>query len=272
MGQTAFLETDHGRIAYRQSRADGPALLLIHGNSSCKEIFVRQFSDPRFSSWRLVAFDLPGHGQSDDAHSPQRSYTFAGYADAVRQVIERLGLGRPAVLGWSLGGHIGLEMIGLGMPVERLMISGTPPVRPDLESMMAGFNSDPESENLTAKRDFTDADAAIYATLTSHVEGKVEPHFLAMCKRTDGRARETMFASVLRGEPCDERALVATMSVPLAIVNGRDDVFLRPGYFDTLAYSSLWRRGVVRLEGAAHAPFLQQPEAFNALLKEFIEA
>lgn len=272
MHDPLFLETDHGKIAYRQTRTHGPALLLIHGNSSCKEIFVRQCSDPRFSSRRLVAFDLPGHGGSDDARDPERSYTLSGYADVAEQVIEKLGLGRPAIFGWSLGGHIGLEMIGLEMPVERLMISGTPPVKPDLESVMAGFNSDPESENLTAKRDFTDADAAIYATLTSHFEGKVEPHFLAMCKRTDGRAREIMFASILRGEPCDERRLVETMSVPLAIVNGHDDVFLRPDYFDTLSFGSLWKHGVVRLQGAAHAPFLQQPEAFNALLEEFVKA
>ena len=97
----------------------------------------------------------------------------------------------------------------------------------------------------------------------------LDPHLLAMCKRTDGRARETMFGSVVAGQALDEREIVATTLVPLAVVNGMDDVFIRPDYFDGLAWSSLWPEGVVRLAGAAHAPFLQRPREFNALLAKF---
>ena len=269
MTETGEIETSHGKIAYAQSRADGPAILLIHGNSSCKEVFSRQFSAPELSGFRLVAIDLPGHGESEDAADPAASYTFGGYAGMAREAAQELGLDRPVVFGWSLGGHIALEMIGGGFDARGLMISGTPPVKPELESLMAGFNIDPSAENLTGKRDFTEDDALAYATHTSAVDGVLDPHLLAMCKRTDGRARETMFGSVVMGQALDEREIVATTSVPLAIVNGVDDVFIQAGYFDGLAYSSLWPDGVVRLEGAAHAPFLQQPQRFNALLAKF---
>jgi pimeloyl-ACP methyl ester carboxylesterase len=57
--------------------------------------------------------------------------------------------------------------------------------------------------------------------------------------------------------------------VPLAVVNGADDLFVRHDYFGTIAYGSLWPRGVVTMEGAGHAPFLQTPGKFNALLAEF---
>ena len=78
-----------------------------------------------------------------------------------------------------------------------------------------------------------------------------------------------MFGSVVQGQALDERAIVATSTVPLAVVNGTDDVFIQPGYFDTLSYAALWPKGVVRVDGAGHAPFLQQPRTFNALLAEF---
>jgi pimeloyl-ACP methyl ester carboxylesterase len=78
-----------------------------------------------------------------------------------------------------------------------------------------------------------------------------------------------MFGSVVQGQALDEREIVATTTVPLAVVNGVDDVFIQAGYFDGLSWSSLWPEGVVRLEGAAHAPFLQQPQKFNALLAKF---
>lgn len=269
MTETGEIETSHGKIAYAQSRADGPAILLIHGNSSCKEVFSRQLSAPELSGFRLVAIDLPGHGESEDAADPAASYTFGGYAGMAREAAQALGLDRPVVFGWSLGGHIALEMIGGGFDARGVMISGTPPVKPELESLMAGFNIDPSAENLTGKRDFTEDDALAYATHTSAVSGVLDPHLLAMCKRTDGRARETMFGSVVMGQALDEREIVATTSVPLAIVNGVDDVFIQAGYFDDLAFSSLWPDGVVRVEGAGHAPFLQQPQRFNALLAKF---
>lgn len=272
MAETGSTETSHGRIAWMQSRGDGPAILLIHGNSSCKEVFSRQFSAPELAGFRLVAIDLPGHGESADAADPAASYTFGGYANMAREVAEALELDRPVVFGWSLGGHVALEMIGGGFDARGVMISGTPPVKPEPASLMAGFNIDPAAENLTGKRDFTEDDALAYATHTSAVGGVLDPHLLAMCRRTDGRARETMFGSVMAGQALDEREIVATTSVPLAIVNGVDDVFIQHGYFDGFACSSLWPQGVVRLEGAAHAPFLQQPQRFNALLATFAES
>lgn len=271
MAETGTIQTSHGQIAWTQSKADGPAILLIHGNSSCKEVFAGQLTAPELSAWRVVAIDLPGHGASDDAADPAASYTFGGYADMVTQAAAALGLSRPVVFGWSLGGHVALELIGRGFDAKGVMISGTPPVRAEPESLMAGFNIDPSAENLTGKRDFTDADALAYATHTSGVGGSLDPHLLAMCKRTDGRAREVMFGSVLQGRALDEREIVATTRVPLAVVNGVDDVFIRPDYFDGLSWSSLWPRGVVRVEGAAHAPFLQTPAEFNRLLAEFAQ-
>lgn len=269
MADSGAIETTHGKIAYAQSRGDGPAILLIHGNSSCKEVFAAQMAAPELAGWRLVAIDLPGHGASDDAAEPGRSYTFAGYAGVVEEVAAALGLDRPLVFGWSLGGHVALELIGRGFDASGVMISGTPPVKAELESLMAGFNIDPAAENLTGKRDFSDDEALAYATHTSAVDGVLDPHLLAMCKRTDGRARETMFGSVVQGQGLDEREIVATTRVPLAVVNGMDDAFIRADYFDGLAWSSLWPEGVVRLAGAAHAPFRQRPREFNALLAKF---
>jgi pimeloyl-ACP methyl ester carboxylesterase len=266
MSATHFVETGKGRVAVVDNHADAPAIVLIHGNSSCKEVFDNQFSDPALSAFRLVALDLPGHGASDDASTPESVYTLGGYSEAVSEVLQSLEVNRPTVFGWSLGGHIALEMYGRGVPFAAVMISGTPPVRPSLDSLMAGFNIDPNAENLTGKRDFTKADALAFATHISAVAGSVDPHLLAMCERTDGRAREIMFGSIAGGNFIDEVDIVRDMKVPLAVVNGHDDPFVRPEYFRTLAYGSLWEPGVLRLEGSGHSPFLQMPGDFNKLL------
>src|SRR5690606_39325848 len=89
----------------------------------------------------------------------------------------------------------------------------------------------------------TEADAIFYSTHTSAVDGVVAPELLAMCKRTDGRAREIMFGSVMQGHALDEQEIVATTTTPFAVVNGVDDVVIQAAYFDTLVHSSLWDRG-----------------------------
>ena len=273
MPDTIRLDTPFGTVAALDSGGNGRPLLLVHGNSACKEAFAPQFDAPELAGFRLIAPDLPGHGASDDASDPAAAYTFAGYATMLEHLIAALELDAPIIFGWSLGGHAALELAGRGKaPVAGVMICGTPPVTPTLDCLMQAFNIDPEAENLTAKRDFTEDDAQAYALHTGAVDGAVDPHLLDMVKRTDGRARETMFGSVVAGAPLDERQIVAKMTVPFAVVNGADDPFIKPEYFDTLTAPSLWADGIVRLPGAGHAPFRQTPAAFNLLLARFADA
>jgi pimeloyl-ACP methyl ester carboxylesterase len=70
-------------------------------------------------SYRLIAFDLPRHGQSSDAPDPSRTYTRPGLADATTELLEKLSIER------ARGGHIAIEMISrysgmLGLPRTRL--------------------------------------------------------------------------------------------------------------------------------------------------------
>jgi pimeloyl-ACP methyl ester carboxylesterase len=85
---------------------DGPEILFIHGVAQCHLSFRRQIASPLADRYRLIAFDLRGHGNSQkplDASLYQRSET---WADDVQAVIEAKGLRRPILVGWSLGGRV----------------------------------------------------------------------------------------------------------------------------------------------------------------------
>lgn len=122
-----FVDTAHGRLAYMESGGDGLPVLFIHGNSSCKEMFGRQFSAPMAWRYRFIAFDLPGHGKSSEAPEPAKTYSITGFADAAMALLEALKVERAAVMGWSLGGHAALEMMARWPGTVAGWITGTPP-------------------------------------------------------------------------------------------------------------------------------------------------
>jgi len=259
------VKTVSAEISVEDFGGAGPPVLLVHGNSASKTIFARQFESPLAQALRLIAIDLPGHGKSSDAFDPAKEYTIGGYAAAAVEVLEALGIARAAVFGWSLGGHVALDMIGRFPGLTGVMISGTPPIPAGPEGFGMGFKQTPLM-GLTGGRDWTDADADTFARASAR------PYASFMgddARRTDGRAREIMVADALSGGVADQRRIAETSSVPLAIVNGADDPFVNVGYFATVAYANLWDGQVFNLAGVGHAPFWEAPETFNPLLERF---
>jgi pimeloyl-ACP methyl ester carboxylesterase len=78
MSRQYTLATSHGSIAVEETGHGGLPTLLIHGNSSCRGVFRNQMEGPLAKNHRLIAFDLPGHGQSSDA--PDRPAAIRGPA------------------------------------------------------------------------------------------------------------------------------------------------------------------------------------------------
>ncbi len=191
------IETSHGRIAVKDSGAHGPAVLLIHGNSACKEIFARQFDSSLSARFRLIAFDLPGHGASSDAADPERTYHIPGYADVALELLRALRVEHAAVFGWSLGGHVGIELLARDqrdVRIAGLAITGTPPIGHNAADFAAGFLPSPHMD-LTGKDDFSDAEIEDYA---SSSVAEPAPFLVDAVRRTDPRARRLMMAAADR--------------------------------------------------------------------------
>lgn len=264
MSHPYTLNTSHGKIAVMESGRGDLPVLLIHGNSSCYGVFQHQMEGPLAEQHRFIAFDLPGHGQSGNAIDPVRTYTLPGFADATLEVLAKLGIDEVAMLGFSLGGHIALEVAAQFRGVRGMMICGTPPVGRD---MSVGFIPAPHMR-LGSQQQFTDEDVE---TFGHAIFGDKFPPFLREAiTRADGVARKTMFEAARAGAGVDERWLVENLSVPLAVVNGADDPFVNLDYIDSLAYANLWEGRCIRMIGAGHAPFWQTPDAFNPVFARFL--
>lgn len=96
----------NGINLYYEIHGEGQPLLLIHGlGSSARdwELQVDEFA----KSYRVITFDLRGHGQSDKPAAP---YSMAMFAADTIGLLKALGIENPHVVGLSLGGGVAFQM------------------------------------------------------------------------------------------------------------------------------------------------------------------
>ena len=97
---------DGVRIAYHEAGAGDPAIVFIHGIYGNRLGFG--FQEEYFSArHRCVAVDLRGNG---DSGKPDEVYSMARYAEDAAEVIRRLGLRRPVLVGHSMGGQVVISL------------------------------------------------------------------------------------------------------------------------------------------------------------------
>src|ERR1700751_3328757 len=87
----------------------GPALLLIHGWSQSDLSWLNQVRGDLAGTFRIVTFDLRGHGLSEKPSKPERYADGQLWADDVAAVIDQTGLEQPTLVAWSYGGYIGAD-------------------------------------------------------------------------------------------------------------------------------------------------------------------
>lgn len=118
-----------GGVAIRVKRQGaGPPLLLLNGLGASIEMWA-PLAD-RLEGHELIAFDLPGAGETPPARRPLR---MAQLATLVARLLDALGYDRVDVLGYSFGGILAQDLARLHPDrVDRLVLCGTSPGLPCL--------------------------------------------------------------------------------------------------------------------------------------------
>jgi magnesium chelatase accessory protein len=123
-----FVQTKHGRLHYLEV-GKGPVLVLLHSNGA--SAFQYQDVMEGFAQrWRVLAMDMPGHGDSDPI---TRHYTIEMYAEAVVALLDALKIERAAVAGDSVGGSICIALARDHAQRTQPVIVSETPLRSDAE-------------------------------------------------------------------------------------------------------------------------------------------
>jgi non-heme chloroperoxidase len=248
--------------------ADRPPILFIHGWSQNHLCWDKQYQSALRDEFRLVAYDLRGHGMSQ-APLEREHYTDAKlWADDLAAIIDQLGLARPVLVGWSYGAFVicdyvreyGQDRIAAIDFVEGAVKLGQAAfgtlIGPGFLGHFAGATADDLPVNIAAMRSFVracivkpvpddDLETAVCWNVT--VPAAIRAHLAA------------------REIDCDD--VLGTLKVPVLVTQGRADSVVLPAMAEHLlaacpAAEASW------YDGVGHVPHLEEPERFNHELAE----
>jgi pimeloyl-ACP methyl ester carboxylesterase len=131
--ETAALPTNgqyadvNGLHLYYETHGSGRPMILLHGGLGAGEMFEPIL--PMLSSGHQVfAVDLQGHGRTADIDRPLRADLMAG---DIAALIEQLGLDKPDLVGYSLGGGVALHTAFQRPELVRRVVTASAHIRFD---------------------------------------------------------------------------------------------------------------------------------------------
>jgi pimeloyl-ACP methyl ester carboxylesterase len=244
----------------------GQPILFVHGFNQSQRCWMRQFADRELTGrFRLVSFDLRGHGGSEKPDSDAFYREDRRWADDVAAVIAAAGLRRPVIVAWSYGGRVALDYIaaygaadiGAVNFVAAVTRSGSAFMGPDGTAIRAMCGNDPAQ-----------ADAATRQFLRACYAGALDPE-----EFDELLADNLLLSSALRrlvlGRSVNDGAALARLSCPVLVSHGDADRIVLP----TLAEFTVAQAPNARLSlyaAAGHAPFVEQAGRFNRELAGLI--
>jgi pimeloyl-ACP methyl ester carboxylesterase len=248
----------------------GPPLLLVHGYLS-SHLTWEDVTPPLSSTFRVIAPDLPGFGESEKPSPSRYAYGFDAFADTLADVVAALGLSRVSVCGHGLGASVALTLAANHPAIVERLVLVAPLVYTSRLGSMARVASVPVVGAVAFKQLFGRTMFRRY--FREHVYAtedipwpRVDAHFEMF---NVPAAREAAFATTL--SILDTRAIVARVprvTIPTLVAWGRAD---------KSAPISDGRRLARELRGArfevlesGHAPQEECPQAFVRVTERFL--
>jgi len=247
---------------------EGPGILFVHGWSQSDLCWLKQVHGDLAGSFRIVTFDLRGHGLSEKPLEPQHYADAQLWADDVAAVIDQTGLERPILVAWSYGGYVvtdylraygdarigGIDLVG-GAVILR---------PPTFDHLGPGLLENAQEmcvpdlfANIAATRRF------LHACTSRPLVGEELAIALAWNMVVPPAVRGALISRELDGSDT-----LAKVSVPVLVTYGQDDTIVLPSMAEH-ALSVCAAATPSLYDGVGHMPFWEAADRFNRELAAF---
>ncbi len=102
----------------------GKDIVLLHGWGQNIEM-MKPIGDLLSSMYRITILDFPGFGESEE---PKETWTVYDYSQMLHELLEKLKVKRPVVIGHSFGGRVAI-CYAASYEVSKVVLFGAPCVR-----------------------------------------------------------------------------------------------------------------------------------------------
>jgi pimeloyl-ACP methyl ester carboxylesterase len=251
-------------------KADAPAILFIHGWSQNHLCWRRQFESALAEEFRLVAFDLRGHGMSEMPLRAENYTNPQAWADDIAAIVEQLRLSPLVLVGWSYAGFIicdyirafgqdavaGINFAGAAVTLDTAAFGTL--IGPGFLDHVPGATADDLPTNIEAMRAFIQG-------CTAQALPR-EEHESALCWNmvVPAKIRAALLTRVINSDD-----VLRAFRKPMLMAHGRSDTVVLPAMGEHILKTcptsvASW------YDGAGHAPFLENAPRFNRELAGFV--
>lgn len=243
-----------------QVSGEGKPLVFVHGFTTTAE-FWREQVEAFSARHQMVRINLPGHGRSP--RPEDRTYTIDAFVEDVLKVFRALAIDSAVLVGLSMGGTVA-QSFTLAYPgrVNSLVLVG---------ATAHGLGADVNVDNVLKAIDDLGVVAASQNVIERSFASVANPALVDFAK-TEVAQTPAFVArqAIVSLNASDSRARLGDIRVPTLVIVGEEDIITAPSESQTLA-NKIPNSQLHTVRWAGHFPMLEQPEAFNRLLGDFLD-
>jgi pimeloyl-ACP methyl ester carboxylesterase len=248
----ALAASVEGLALHSTVQGEGKTIIFVHGwtcDDTTWDSQVPAFSD----DYRVVTLDLPGHGKSDSPATAE-DFSMDLFAAAVEAVRAEVGAQRVVLVGHSMGAGV-IRKYALNYPDR---VAGLVAVDRTLD-VRAWTKPERRGEPSTRERRAARIETMFVDSTPKELRDRIMAMMMGASEETAQGSRDAMAAP---SNQSDQLILAPALTV------WGETRMLDPD-FETRDLVPNWEEA--RLPGTGHFLMMEQPEAFNAILRKFIE-